>query len=183
MTAAKTPKRKPDVPAAWRVTYKAVLAYARKHGALPAQRAQDWRVHRLGVWCRNQRLALDGRGGLRKLTEAQVELLDAIPGWWWTAEDRAAAGYLPAWKATYDTVLAHAAAAGALPTESAKDDDVKRLGVWCANQRRARTGKGTTAVLSPRQVELLDAVDGWWWSPAEPRTRRRAEDVATGSGL
>ena len=45
--------------------------------------------------------------------------------------------------------------------------DEAELGRWCDTQRERKKGRGTSAPLSPTQVEALEALPGWWWE-ADP---------------
>ena len=123
------------------------IATYEKLGRCPPQKSKDPEEKRTGFWQSTQRVAK--RKGI--MSEDRIAKLDAIPGWEWEDAD------------TWDEKLQHWVTMykriQKTPSESSKDPEEKRVGVWQKRQR-AEKRKGT---LSEERITKLDAIPGWEW--------------------
>lgn len=105
---------------------------------------------RLGEWVVTQRLAYQGKGSCKKLTEEQIKLLEQIPGWYWNKNKKTKR---VAWMKNY-RLLKKCGIPKRLTT----------LGNWVSNQKLAYQGKGTGRKLNEEQIKLLEQIPGWYWT-------------------
>jgi hypothetical protein len=117
----------------------------------------------LGKWCkkvRHRRLEDEGRPGKHKLSNAQIERLNAV-GFQWKLET--------AFDKRIEELRAFKAKFGHCNVSRSKSPSNKpylSLGYWCYNVRHSRTlieeGKQTKRRLSKAKIERLDAVGFQW---------------------
>lgn len=133
----------------WEAGLEALRLYVTEHGsAQDLDRDCDYRGFRLGQWV--QRYREDGRAG--GLTTAQVAVLEAIPGWRWSAD-------IDRWERGLSLLQSYAAKNGhAAPPQKVVVDGFA-LGMWVTNRRRAYQ----RGLLSPQRAAVLEALPGWSW--------------------
>lgn len=103
----------------------------------------------LGAWASWQRRASTGG----KLSNEQIRLLEALPGWTW---DRSA----DLWEQNLQQVLAYAKEHGHSRVPASYMADGHKPGKWAATQRNLyRNGS-----LTEDQVRRLEALPGWTWA-------------------
>lgn len=157
----------------WHRSLKALSQFVDDNGHLPSSRSGSISERHLATWVANQRR---NQPPGAHLTKAQRKELDSVPGWFWSATKlRSKLGYTPSWKATYDELLEHLVDGGSMPTQTAEDPDVARLGRWIANQRRAyrvRHGVKSNLTLRPltdEQIRLLGKIPMWTWPAVDKK--------------
>ena len=116
---------------------------------------------------------------LGKLTDAQVALVETIPGWVWHV--RGGVVELmgdPKWYAKARKVKAFAEKHGRIPLKHNAGMAERRLAEWCRTQRTLRTD--TRYPLSDAKKTYLEALPGWFWEreSAGARWQERYEEVA-----
>jgi hypothetical protein len=161
-----------DLEAAWQEKLEALEAYVAEHGRLPLFRDASG----LGGWIHQQRQAkkaMDaGRKSSRKMTPKRVAALEAVPGWTWEVDLKAA------WQAKLEALEAYVAEHGRLPRQG----DPSGLGEWIHTQRQGKkamdAGKTGTVRngMTPERAVALEAVPGWTWGGSRAGAARRARD-------
>jgi superfamily II DNA or RNA helicase len=138
-----------DLDAVWTNNYKEVKRWYNDHnGQKPSPVSKDVEEKRLGSWCGNQRT--NKKKG--KLDEDRIEQLELIDGWEWDQD--------AVWTNNYDAVKKwYDEHDGQKPLAVSKDNEEKRLGLWCTNQRQNKK-KGK---LDEDQIEQLELIVGWEW--------------------
>lgn len=131
--------------------------------------------YRLGSWVLKQRQAYMNRhrsgqvpGG--RISDAQIALLEELPGWTWTPRDDLWPERLELLRRIAPTRLA---ADGTLILPDDKVDGFDISG-WATNQRMAYA-RGR---LSAARIEQLESIPGWTWTPGYGR---RLASIATGT--
>jgi superfamily II DNA or RNA helicase len=116
----------------------------------------EWKI---GNWIDNQRQARK-KG---KLSEDQVRLLEAVPGWNWEDERMKNAAAKQPWPVWLEVLRECVAVEEGLPKRTAvwtrPDGSKWKIGLWISEQRQARK-KGK---LPEDRARQLEAVPGWKW--------------------
>jgi hypothetical protein len=146
-----------DYEAQWKENYYAVIDYVYKNNRLPSHGAKDQTEKNLGSWCKSQRQAKKGNGKSRELTDAQIKLLEKIPGWFWEQDLNSQ------WEDTFNSLVNFAKENNKIPYSHSDDEHEKRLGNWCCTQRKSKRGKGRN-LLTEDQIKKLEQIPGWYWS-------------------
>ena len=109
----------------------------------------------LGKWVSQQRLKYTKN----KLSAKQVELLEKIKYWGWTAKKAEKLEPFTIsldWRTNYSLLQKRVKATNKFPTYRESD-----LGKWVGSQRkRYKEGK-----LNDEMVKLLEEINGWDWNP------------------
>jgi hypothetical protein len=144
----------------WRRNYNLIEECFLANGRLP------FRTEPGGEWSFDQR----DRWAAGNLSALQTEMLDAIPGWWWTRHELLTVSYSARWKAAYDDLVAWVSENGRVPRRDVEGDDL-HLAYFCVAQGEARDSIGDRTPLNPTQIGLLESIPGWIWP-----TRRKATE-------
>jgi superfamily II DNA or RNA helicase len=140
-----------DLDAVWTNNYNEVKKWYNDHnGQKPSETSKDAEEKRLGKWCGTQRT--NKKKG--KLDEDRIEQLELIVGWEWELDLDAV------WTNNYDAVQKwYNDHNGQKPSITSKDNEEKRLGLWCGHQRtNKKKGK-----LDEDRIEQLELIVGWEW--------------------
>jgi superfamily II DNA or RNA helicase len=116
-------------------------------GREPNIAASDVTERRMGKWMSKQRH--DKRNGT--LPAERIAILEAIPGWSWTAHDYVKIANM--FQALREKL-------GRNPSSIASDATEKRLGIWMITQRLQKKN-GT---LPAERIAILEAIPGWLWT-------------------
>jgi len=116
-------------------------------GRDPSHASSDAEEKRQAQWLRTQRRCKKNK----KLSDERIAILEAIPGWSWTARD-------------YDGVVNEFSALrkllGCDPSTASSDPTEKRMAVWLLNQRQLKKNNK----LSDERIAILEAIPGWSWT-------------------
>jgi superfamily II DNA or RNA helicase len=140
-----------DQDAVWTNNYDEVKRWYNEHdGQKPSPYSKDNEEKRLGLWCGTQRT--NKKKG--KLDEDRIEQLEKIVGWEWKLDLDAV------WTNNYNEVKKwYDEHDGQKPSHHSKDNEEKRLGVWCSVQRRNKKKDK----LDKDKIEQLELIIGWEW--------------------
>ncbi len=134
-------------------------AWVEHQGRFPKQAVSEQVECDLADWAASRRQ--DYKKG--RLSREQVEVLAAIPGWWW--EDRRWT-----WDESCDALAQFVGTRGRLPSMSSPDDYERRLCKWGDKQRWSHKCRER---LLPAQIEQLNEIPGFWRERQTPWATRR----------
>lgn len=138
---------------AWEIGYQHLLRFAAREGHIrvPAEHTED-DAYPLGSWVRSHRRR---GGGRRTITTEQAARLEAVEGWTYDSPiDQF-------WDRACSAVEGFAAREGTCELPPRYVEDGVNLSAWMSLQRtRWRAGD-----LSSEQIQRLEAIAGWSWSP------------------
>ena len=98
---------------------------------------------KIGIWCEHQRAQKRNN----KLTQEKIDLLEAIPGWYWDSDKQ--------WMEKYTIVKC----LKTIPPQSFITENGIRIGGWCSKQRADKHKNN----LSQEKIDLLEAIPVWFW--------------------
>ena len=144
---------------AWERGFAAATAYADEHGHLDVSGdlivdGSSPNGFALGRWVSKQRAAQSGG----HLSPERGSRLEALPGWSWSALDHR-------WETGLAALVAFASREGHCRVPSGHLENGVNLSSWTSSQRQ-RFRNGLTGA---DQIQRLDAVPGWFWSPRTDR--------------
>jgi len=119
-------------------------------GRDPSQKSSDAEEKRQGQWLSDQRRNKKSN----KLPADRVAMLEAIPGWSWTAHDYSTA--VSEFRAMRERL-------GRDPSQKSSDAEEKRQAQWLHNQRNRKNK------LPADRVAMLEAIPGWSWGKASKK--------------
>lgn len=137
----------------WMKKYRLLADYVAEHKSLP-DHFEIYKGYHLGKWVSRQRGARKGTVTC-SMTPQRIAAMEAIDGWFWETDRDAE------WMRKYELLAAHVSETGRLPKQSTVYRGVK-LGQWCATQRLARKGKGSST-LDTARITALETIEGWRW--------------------
>jgi hypothetical protein len=144
----------------WLLRYDQVMAIAREGKSLPVRHlVSDPLDVILANWITTQRVTYS-QG---KLSEERRELLENIPGWFWSGNDAI-------WNKWYQRLLEIIPEHG-IPNSSTHSSANKKIGSWVERQR----GLYRKGMLKDDKAKLLEKIDGWKWE--EDWNKRRVEFI------
>jgi len=150
----------------WQENLEKVRVFQKKHGRLPSEESKDPEEKRLGRWNGSQRRARKGNGG--RMTPERVAVLESIPGWGWSLDDR--------WQKNLEEVRAFQKKHGRLLGRSRSAEDASLVG-WCRAQRQAYSGT-SKGKMTPERIKALESIPGWEWeSDFDDRWQENLEKV------
>lgn len=137
----------------WHQRLAALTQYARTHGTAVVGGEVVVNALHVGAWAAAQRAA----HAAGTLPARNAALLEELPGWHWSAEDR--------WERGLQAVRRYVADHGTADPPADTQVDGFPLGRWihrCREDHRARS-------LSPERIEALASLPGWRWAGADER--------------
>ena len=137
----------------WEHKIEAVEGYEKRNGRLPYHYSKNTEVRSLNCWCNHQK-EYRCKGKLSRERQRRLEL---IRGWKWDAgRDRE-------WNCIFQEVRAYAGKVDKLPPQHHKCVKIKKLGIWCAVQRRLKRRRG----LLEKRRKKLESIPIWSWNKYE----------------
>jgi superfamily II DNA or RNA helicase/uncharacterized protein YozE (UPF0346 family) len=138
---------------AWEINYQKVKAYVEENGKYPTYCSKDQEIKKLGYWISGMRRAKKGKGG-RLMTQDRIDKLELLPNWAWDIDDM--------WNDNYEKVKKYIEENRKYPSAMSKDQEIKKLGEWISNMRRAKRGKGNRTITQER-IDKLELLTNWVW--------------------
>lgn len=138
----------------WYATYRNVLAFFIKNGRCPSNRRNRRKNPEeayLADWCMNHRQAYKRHKG--KLSREKINILEAIPGWFWNPFDEK-------WEIQYQALTAFVKRNERTPVSHSNAPDEALLGRWTHRQRVMKRKN----LLSNNRVEKLELIPEWFWT-------------------
>jgi hypothetical protein len=171
----------PRTPAMWTARLAVLKAVATRVGTadLPTSYATPDGVA-LGEWIRSQRLRYHDRDrdGYR-LTQEQIDALEAMPGWTWDLPDPNCL----TWDDAFEILRDYARENGhARVPATYTTPDGFTLGRWVYEQRRHKRERDTgqdkpRKRITDEQIRRLNSLPGWAWQIRGPRAHRSWNDT------
>jgi superfamily II DNA/RNA helicase len=140
--------------------YQALLLFAEKNQRTPSMTDKDPEAKRLGQWCHTRRTEYKKK----TLSQDRIQMLKKVPYWAWDPIEEQ-------FQSQYQAPLLFAEKNQRTPSETDKDPETKRLGIWC-NTRRKEYKKKTLSQ-DRIQIQLLEKVPHCSGPGPGPRRRPR----------
>lgn len=130
----------------WNDDFAVLHDFVATHGAAIPRSGQVWKERPVGRWVEQQRRRRD------RLSAAQTQALESLPGWCWSSVDAVWEEHLRALEAWVD-------ARGWLPPPTLRLDNGLRIGPWMEHQRRLHREDR----LPTERAARLAALPAWTW--------------------
>jgi superfamily II DNA or RNA helicase/stalled ribosome alternative rescue factor ArfA len=151
-----------EQPDTFSLQYEKWLIQYRKLGRKPSSKSKDEDELRAGIWQQTMRQAKKGKGSW-KLTQQQTEILHNTEGWTWEQPD--------AFTTQYTMWVKHFNTFGRKPSNSAVNENERKIAHWQSDVRQSKKGKGSWK-LTEEQLEILNNTIGWTWEKPDVFTEQ-----------
>jgi len=137
-------------------------SFIKKHKRMPSAKGKH-AERKLRSWIGTQKNAKE-----KVLSEEQIKALEKVPLFKW------AISYEERWVGTYNKVRDFYKLHGVYPSVSSMDYEEKKLGLWCANQKRPDRREK----LDSYQLKLIKKLRNWdWGSSIDAKWEARLKEV------
>ena len=142
-----------DDESVWTENYDKVKRFIETNNKYPSKHSKDKEEQKLGIWCAYQKT----KKKKDQLQKDRIYKLEKLQDWEWETN------FDDIWNETYNKVKGFKEKNGRYPKYRSKDNEEKKLAIWCAHQRNVKKGKGESRKLKKEQISLLEEIPDWKW--------------------
>lgn len=136
----------------WHETYQALLSYLKTNGHIKPS-SRNSKESELSQWIGVQRTSYKHQ----KISQERITLLEAIPGWTWSARNEAT--QISSWEKSMEAVRSYSEKNGNVRASKSHRENGVAIASWISTQRKSYQAGS----LSPTQIQQLESIDGWAW--------------------